>query len=44
MTLLDRLPVTPSVNGQPHALDLPVQATLLDVLRERLQLSGTKKG
>ena len=32
------------VNGQAHELELPVQATLLDVLRERLELTGSKKG
>ena len=33
-----------TVNGQRHALSVPAWATLLDVLRERLDLSGTKKG
>lgn len=33
-----------TVNGQPHQLDLDVSATLLDTLRERLRLTGTKKG
>ena len=32
------------VNGERVALDLDVRATLLDVLREQLQLFGTKKG
>src|SRR6185437_12944039 len=32
------------VNGLDHALDLDPRATLLDVLRERLDLTGTKKG
>ena len=32
------------VNGQTHALNLPANAALLDVLRDRLQLTGTKKG
>jgi xanthine dehydrogenase YagT iron-sulfur-binding subunit len=32
------------INGQTHALEVPVQASLLDTLRERLQLTGTKKG
>ncbi|WP_241092706.1 (2Fe-2S)-binding protein [Pseudomonas viridiflava] len=32
------------VNGQTHALNVPANAVLLDVLRDRLQLTGTKKG
>ncbi|WP_150796851.1 aldehyde dehydrogenase iron-sulfur subunit PaoA [Pseudomonas fluorescens] len=32
------------VNGQPRALDLDTRTTLLDALRENLQLTGTKKG
>lgn len=33
-----------TVNGMRHRLDLDPRATLLDVLRERLDLTGTKKG
>ena len=33
-----------TVNGQKHQLNVPVNAILLDVLRDRLQLTGTKKG
>ncbi|RMV79515.1 Oxidoreductase, iron-sulfur binding subunit [Pseudomonas caricapapayae] len=32
------------VNGQVHTLNVPANAVLLDVLRDRLQLTGTKKG
>ena len=32
------------VNGQEHRLDLDVRVTLLDALREKLGLTGTKKG
>ncbi len=32
------------VNGKTHALDVDTRTTLLDALRENLQLSGTKKG
>lgn len=32
------------VNGQSHRLNVPANAILLDVLRDRLQLTGTKKG
>ena len=32
------------VNGQRHELDLDTRTTLLDMLREHLKLTGTKKG
>ena len=32
------------VNGQAHALEVDTRTTLLDALRERLHLPGTKKG
>nr|WP_315218177.1 aldehyde dehydrogenase iron-sulfur subunit PaoA [uncultured Duganella sp.] len=33
-----------SVNGQTHRLEVDTRTTLLDVLREHLHLTGTKKG
>jgi xanthine dehydrogenase YagT iron-sulfur-binding subunit len=33
-----------TVNGQTHSLDLDTRTTLLDMLREHLQLTGSKKG
>jgi xanthine dehydrogenase YagT iron-sulfur-binding subunit len=36
--------VTLNVNGKAHALKLDTRTTLLDALREHLQLTGTKKG
>ncbi|MBA1203193.1 (2Fe-2S)-binding protein [Pseudomonas capeferrum] len=36
--------ITLKVNGQPHTLNVPGNAVLLDVLRDRLHLTGTKKG
>ena len=36
--------VSLSVNGQPHRLALDTRTTLLDVLREHLHLTGSKKG
>src|SRR5262245_51983541 len=36
--------VTLTVNGAQHALALDPRSTLLDVLREHLDLTGTKKG
>ncbi|EYB68392.1 hypothetical protein DEIPH_ctg025orf0284 [Deinococcus phoenicis] len=38
------LPLSLTVNGVQRHLTLPVQASLLDTLRERLHLTGTKKG
>lgn len=37
-------PVTLTINGQSHTVVIEPRVTLLDVLRERLQLTGTKKG
>jgi xanthine dehydrogenase YagS FAD-binding subunit len=36
--------MTLNVNGQAHTLALEPRVTLLDALRERLELTGTKKG
>lgn len=36
--------VTLRVNGRSHALQIEPRVTLLDALRERLALTGTKKG
>ena len=36
--------VTLNVNGADHALEIEPRVTLLDALRERLALTGTKKG
>jgi xanthine dehydrogenase YagT iron-sulfur-binding subunit len=33
-----------NVNGQSHALDLDVRTSVLDLLRDHLGLTGTKKG
>lgn len=38
------VPVTLKVNGKEHALRLDPRTTLLDALRESLDLPGTKKG
>jgi xanthine dehydrogenase YagT iron-sulfur-binding subunit len=35
---------TLTINGQQHGLSLDPRVTLLDLLRERLSLTGTKKG
>nr|WP_314545456.1 aldehyde dehydrogenase iron-sulfur subunit PaoA [uncultured Massilia sp.] len=36
--------VTLNVNGKPQTLEVDTRTTLLDVLREHLHLTGTKKG
>ena len=36
--------ITLRINGEEHALSVDTRATLLDVLRERLGLTGAKKG
>jgi xanthine dehydrogenase YagT iron-sulfur-binding subunit len=36
--------ITLDVNGSAETLEIDTRATLLDVLRERLALTGTKKG
>jgi len=38
------VPVVLTINGEQHALDVEPWTTLLDLLRERLHLTGTKKG
>jgi xanthine dehydrogenase YagT iron-sulfur-binding subunit len=40
----DAIPVTLEVNGAALSLPVAPYVTLLDLLRERLQLTGTKKG
>jgi xanthine dehydrogenase YagT iron-sulfur-binding subunit len=40
----DTVSITLSVNGTEHRLDVPAWTTLLDLLRHRLGLTGTKKG
>lgn len=39
-----RMQVAITVNGTKHSVELDTRTTLLDLLRERLQLTGTKKG
>ena len=40
----ERIAVTLDVNGTKHRLEVDTRTTLLDALRERLRLTGTKKG
>jgi xanthine dehydrogenase YagT iron-sulfur-binding subunit len=41
---IEVVPVSLKVNGKAHRLDLDSRVSLLDALRERLKLTGTKKG
>ena len=36
--------ITLHVNGEPRTVTADIRSTLLDLLRERLHLTGTKKG
>jgi xanthine dehydrogenase YagT iron-sulfur-binding subunit len=38
------LPVSMEINGKPYAATVDTRTTLLDLLREHAQLTGTKKG
>ncbi len=40
----ETVPLTLRINGKEHQLQIDPRVTLLDALRERLQLTGTKKG
>lgn len=42
--LFEKIPLQIEVNGVPHSLDIEPRVTLLDFLREKLNLFGTKKG
>jgi xanthine dehydrogenase YagT iron-sulfur-binding subunit len=44
MSAPDLIPLSVRINGQEHTLEVEPRAVLLDVLREHLQLTGTKKG
>ena len=43
-TYFETVPLTIDVNGKQHSLQVEPRITLLDLLREQLQLTGTKKG
>jgi xanthine dehydrogenase YagT iron-sulfur-binding subunit len=44
MTAPERYPLTLRINGQHHEMQIEAWVTLLDLLRERLDLTGSKKG
>ena len=41
---MSTIPVTLQINGQPHTVQLDPRTSLLDMLRENLGLTGSKKG
>lgn len=41
---IETVPLSIEVNGTKHTLNVEPRTTLLDLLRENLQLTGTKKG
>jgi len=41
---METVPLSIEINGQQHQLKVEPRLTLLDLLRERLKLTGTKKG
>lgn len=43
-TAFEKVPLKMEVNGKPQNLSVEPRATLLDILREQLDLTGTKKG
>ncbi|RYZ60058.1 MAG: 2Fe-2S iron-sulfur cluster binding domain-containing protein, partial [Chitinophagaceae bacterium] len=43
-SFFEKLPLQVEVNGKPYALSVEPRVTLLDLLRENLHLTGTKKG
>src|SRR5476649_1509138 len=42
--VFEKMPLSMEVNGVQHQLSVEPRSTLLDVLREQLDLTGTKKG
>ncbi|MCD0490322.1 2Fe-2S iron-sulfur cluster-binding protein [Pedobacter sp. MC2016-14] len=41
---IEQMPLSLQINGQPYQLKVEPCTTLLDLLREKLKLTGTKKG
>ncbi|MGX1170388.1 xanthine dehydrogenase YagT iron-sulfur-binding subunit [Bradyrhizobium sp. USDA 372] len=44
LTIPERIPINLVVNGERYALEVVPWTTLLDALRDRLELTGSKKG
>ncbi len=43
-TAMENVPLSVEINGSAHSLDIDPRTTLLDLLRENLHMTGTKKG
>ena len=41
---MDKIPVSLTINGERREIEVAPWTTLLDLLREGLDLTGTKKG
>ncbi len=41
---IEHVPLTLEINGSAHAMDIDPRTSLLDLLRENLHMTGTKKG
>ncbi len=41
---IETVPIFLTINGKPHQLEIEPWVTLLDLLRDKLDLTGTKKG
>ena len=42
--MADKIPLSLTINGTPHTLAISPERTLLDVLREELRATGTRRG
>ena len=43
-TIIENVPLKVEINGEKHTLDIDPRTSLLDLLRENLHMTGTKKG
>ena len=43
-TAMENVPLTVDINGEKHSLSIDPRTSLLDLLRENLHMTGTKKG
>ena len=43
-TAMENVPLSVSINGEKHSLSIDPRTSLLDLLRENLHMTGTKKG
>ncbi len=43
-TALENVPLSVNINGEKHSLSIDPRTSLLDLLRENLHMTGTKKG